>query len=110
MRTVKRPFTSILCILLCFAMLISCETAVATVLACEKDTSNVLADSASYEYDNALRLSAVTNYDVTSGEALYTVSYTYDENGNRVNEKSTSGTEVYYLYNDANLVHSNGHL
>ncbi len=71
-----------------------------------KDGTNTLADSASYEYDNALRLSAVTNYDATSGEALYTVSYTYDENGNRLIEESTAGTEVYYLYNDANLVRS----
>ena len=61
-RTVKRLFTSILCILLCFAMLITCETAVATALACEKDTSNVTQGIVPCVFCNPLLLGAGSYY------------------------------------------------
>ena len=72
-----------------------------------KDGAGNLADKVSYTYDNALRLAGVTDYSAHNGTtALYTVSYTYDANGNRTSEISTAGTEVYYLYNEAGLVTS----
>ena len=72
-----------------------------------KDGAGNLADKVSYTYDNALRLAGVTDYSAHNGTtALYTVSYTYDANGNRAREVSTAGTEVYYLYNEAGLVTS----